>query len=73
MSDGVHVEHLPDGSVRIIATAKGGSVKLRVTKAYARRLAAELMGNLDGDTLSHGQAQDFARAIIDRLKRGGHG
>lgn len=70
MSDGIHVEHEGE-SVRITATAKGGTVRLRVTKAYARRLAAQLMGSVDGDTLTHGQAQDFARGLIDELKKRG--
>jgi hypothetical protein len=41
---GIDVAPQADGTVVITASAKGKNVKLRVTREYARRLAAQLVG-----------------------------
>lgn len=73
MADGIHVEGLSDGTLRIVATAKGGTVRLRVTKEYARELAGRLMAlsvGGSGGNWTDKLAQQFARDIVDNMRKG---
>lgn len=63
MSAGARAEALPDGTISITLEAANGKVTLRVTKAYARKLAARLM------SLSMEEPGDMARTFIDDFKR----
>ncbi len=69
---GIEVERLPDGTVRIVATANGGTVKLRVTADFARKLAAKLMVAATGsDAVSLPEAKSWAERIVEAMRKGG--
>lgn len=63
MSAGISVKHLSTGLVHIIATTERGTVRLTVTKEYARKVAAQLLGDEPGKERS-----PLHRALADLLK-----
>lgn len=60
---GVNIERGPDGTVVIEATAKTGVVRLRVTREYARRVAARLVA-----ASMEAEAADPGGPIMDALR-----
>lgn len=68
MTNGIEATRLSDGTVRITATGAGGVVKLRVTKEFARRLAARLItASMDGEEAEpepDGGIMDMLRNIV---------
>lgn len=53
---GISVKHLSSGHVHIIAASERGTVRITVTREYARKLARELLGDqpLDAGSLLEG-------------------
>lgn len=67
MSDGpgIDVEHLDDGTVRIVMRSNGRVAKMRVSADYAKRLAARLVVGAPAPAVTYegGVPSD----LIDRL------
>lgn len=55
-NSGISIKHLTSGLVHIIAVGPNGTVRLTVTREYARKLARELLGDqpLDAGSLIEG-------------------
>jgi hypothetical protein len=65
---GIQARRADDGNVLIEATAPGGTVKLRVTPEYARRIAAQLIASSQ-PSQSRSDFDDFGK-MLDNLFRG---
>lgn len=64
---GISVKHLSSGHVHIIAASERGTVRLTVTREYARKVATQLLGDMvDGDTVR--DPKGLAQTLIDMLR-----
>lgn len=69
-ASGIDVEHLSDGTIRVVVRTPKGTARMRVTAEYARGLAARLVpGNQAPQvTYENGVPSDLMDKLAEKIR-----